>query len=375
MIYLDWNATTPPLPEVVTAMAAALEGAWGNPSSTHGHGAVARRQVEAARHAVAELGGVDPRDVLLLSGGTEANNLALRSHVRASASKQPRIITSELEHPSVAKTAAALAAEGACRVVWLRAEPNGQIALDDLRAALLDAGPSTLVAVQAVNQETGVLQPLGEVFRLAREREARVHVDAVQAFGRTRELWLEADSRALASHKLRGPKGIGALLLRPGGTVLAQQHGGAQERGLRAGTVDPVACAGLAVAARHARSGPERYLAIAPQRDALETSLLQIAPDSRIAGQGAPRAAHVSNWVLPGVNGPELVAALSLEGLSVSAGSACSAGTVEPSPVLSAMFGAALGRSGVRFSLGEGTTPADVEAALAIVRRVLPMFR
>ena len=373
MIYLDWNATTPPLPAVAHAMAEALASAWGNPSSTHGHGAVARRHVEAARHAVAELGGVDPRDVLLLSGGTEANNLALRSHVR----RMPGavIVTSHLEHPSVSKTAAALEAEGACRVVWLRAEENGQVALSDLRAALADAGPHVLVAVQAVNHETGVLQPLGEVFRLAREREARVHVDAVQAFGRTRETWLEADSRALAGHKLRGPKGIGALLLRPGGSVLPQVHGGAQERGLRAGTVDPAACAGLAVAARHAISGPERYAALVPFRDRLIEQLLQIAPDSRIAGAGAARAAHVVNWVLPGVIGPELVAALSLEGLSVSAGSACSAGTVEPSPVLSAMFGAALGRSGVRLSLGEETTATEVNAAVAVIQRVLPKFR
>lgn len=372
-IYLDWNATTPPLPEVATAMLAALTDAWGNPSSTHGHGAAARRHVEAARHAVAELAGVDPRDVLLVSGGTEANNLALRSHVRRHANAQ--LITSSLEHPSVAKTAAALAAEGACTVHWLRAESNGRIALEELRTALAAAGPHTLIAVQAVNQETGVLQPLGEVFALAREREARVHVDAVQAFGRTRDLWLEADSRALAGHKLRGPKGIGALILRPGGSVLAQQHGGAQERGLRAGTVDPAACAGLAVAARHAQSGPERYRALAPLQQRLEQGLLQLAGDSCIAGAEVARAPHVVSWVLPGVIGPELVAALSLEGLSVSAGSACSAGTVEPSPVLSAMFGEALGRSGIRFSLGEDTRGEDIDAALAIVARVLPLFR
>lgn len=372
MIYLDWNATTPPLPEVITAMSDALREAWGNPSSTHGHGAAARRHVEAARHAVAELGGVDPRDVLLVSGGTEANNLALRSHVRRT--KDAVLITSELEHPSVAKTAAALAAEGACRVVWLRAETNGQIALPDLEAALRAVGPEALVAVQAVNHETGVVQPLGEVFRLARAREARVHVDAVQAFGRTRDVWLEADTRALAGHKLRGPKGIGALLLRPGGTVVPSVYGGAQERGLRAGTVDPAACAGLAVAARHALGAPERYALLAPLRDRLQDALVQLAPGSCVAGLEAPRATHVVNWVVPGVVGPELVAALSLEGLSVSAGSACSAGTVEPSPVLTAMFGPALGRAGVRFSLGEGSTEHDVDAALAIVARVAPAF-
>lgn len=373
MIYLDWNATTPPLPAVIEAMSAALADAWGNPSSTHGHGSRARRHVEAARHAVAELGGVDPRDVLLVSGGTEANNLALRSHVRSV--REPVLITSPLEHPSVAKTAAALEAEGLCRVIWLRAEPSGQIALEHLAEALRDAGAHTLIAVQAVNHETGVLQPLGEVFRLAREREARVHVDAVQAFGRTDALWLEADSRALAGHKLRGPKGIGALLVRPGGAIVAQLHGGAQERGLRAGTVDPAACAGLAVAARYAREGPARYRLLEPLARELERRLLQLAPDSRIAGREVARAPHVVNWVVPGVVGPELVAALSLEGLSVSAGSACSAGTVEPSPVLSAMFGASLGRSGLRFSLGEATTPSELDAAVAIVAHVLPKFR
>ena len=150
-------------------------------------------------------------------------------------------------------------------------------------------------------------------------------------------------------------------------------HGGAQERGLRAGTVDPVACAGLAVAARHARTAPARYRALAPLRDRLERGLLALREGSSIAGS-APRAPHVCNWLVPGVIGAELVAALSLEGLDVSAGSACSAGTVEPSPVLQAMFGEALARSGVRFSLGETSTEAEIDAALAVVTRVMRAF-
>ena len=366
-IYLDWNATTPPLDDVVEAMTRTARGAWGNPSSVHAVGRAARACVEDAREAVARLGECDPRDVVFTSGGTEANNVALRS---AFADAPGMLVTSRLEHPSVTRVAEALEREGRARLRWVRVRADGVLDLEDLERALSE-GEVRLVAVQAVNAETGVVQPVADVVAAARSRAVRVHVDAVQAFGRTADIAVDADTRSLAAHKLRGPKSIGALLTRPGVAISAVLLGGSQERGVRPGTTDPVAAAGLAAAARHALGSPARWRALGPLRDALEIGLLRLAPGARVNGAGAPRMPHVANVAFPGWRGPELVAALDLEGVAVSAGSACSAGTAEPSAVLVAMGDAEAAGSSVRFSLGEDTTSHDIEAALAAASRVL----
>ncbi|HLK38794.1 MAG TPA: aminotransferase class V-fold PLP-dependent enzyme, partial [Polyangiaceae bacterium] len=226
-------------------------------------------------------------------------------------------------------------------------------------------------AVQAVNAETGVIQPLRDVVALTRRAGVRLHVDAVQAFGRTEDVAADADTRSLAGHKIRGPKGIGALVARPGVPLEPVIVGGSQERGVRPGTVDPVAAAGLAVAARHARTSPGAWRRLAPWRDALERALTSLGPNARVNAAAAPRAPHVTSVAFPGWVGAELVAAFDLEGIAVSAGSACSAGTVEPSPVLVAMGDAEAAGSSVRFSLGEDTSAADVEAARAAAARIL----
>jgi cysteine desulfurase len=366
-VYLDWNATTPPAAEALNAMAMAARDAWANPSSVHAFGRQARACVEEARAAVARLASCDPRDVVLTSGGTEANNLALRS---AFAEAGGVLATSRLEHPSVTRVAEELEREGRARVRWVRVRPEGTIDLDDLDRALAEGGVR-LVAVQAVNQETGVVQPCGAVLERTRRAGARVHVDAVQAFGRVAELADGADTRSLAAHKLRGPKSIGALITRPGVRLEPVLLGGAQERGLRPGTLDPTAAAGLAAAADRARSSPARWAETAPLRDELEAGLLAVAPGARVNGADAPRAPHVTNISFPDWGGPELVAALDLEGVAVSSGSACSAGTAEPSPVLLAMAGREMAASSVRFSLGEDTRADDVRTALDAVRRVL----
>ena len=370
-VYLDWNATTPPLPVVVEAMAEAAREAWGNPSSVHAFGRTARARVEDAREAVARLAKSDPRDVVLTSGGTEANNLALRSaFAGAGAGGVPVLVTSRLEHPSVVRVAEALETEGRARVRWLRVLPAGTIDLEDLERALREGGV-TLVALQAVNAETGVIQPVREVIELSHRAGARVHVDTVQTFGRSDDVLEEADTRSLAAHKMRGPKSIGALVTRPGLAVAPVLLGGSQERGIRPGTVDPVAAAGLAAAARHALESPARWKAVAPLRDALEAGLLALAPRARVNGAEAARAPHVASVAFPGWTGPELVAALDLEGVAASGGSACSAGTAEPSAVLAAMGALDAATSTIRFSLGEETTAADVEAALAAAATVL----
>ena len=393
-VYLDWNATTPPLPEVLDAMRDTGARTWGNPSSIHGDGRAARAVVEDARAAVGALVDADPRDVVLTSGGTEANNLAVRSALAADdaasasasaaagagrARAAPWLYTSRLEHPSVARVAEALEREGRARVRWTRVDEGGAIDLADLARGLDEARARgeaiALVTLQAVNHETGVQQPVREAIALAHAAGARVHVDAVQAWGKVDTSSVAAaDSASLAAHKLRGPKGIGALVVRAGLRIVPVLLGGAQEKGLRPGTVDPALAAGLGVAARSAHDGSVRYARIAERRDALEAALLALLSGdrrARVAGDPARRAPHVSLLVWPGWQGAELVAALDLEGVSVSSGAACSAGTVEPSPVLEAMVGAENAASGIRASLGETTTADDVARAIDAFRRVL----
>jgi cysteine desulfurase len=365
-VYLDWNATTPPLPQVVEAMGAAGGRAWGNPSSVHAFGRAARACVEDAREAVARLVRCDARDVVFTSGATEANNVALRS---AFAREPGTLVTSRLEHPSVTRVAEALEHEGRARVRWIRVLPQGTLDLEDLQRALSE-GSVRLVAVQAVNAETGVVQSVDDIIAMAHRAGALVHVDAVQAFGRTGDIAEEADTRSVASHKMRGPKSIGAVVSRPGVPLAPVLLGGSQERGVRAGTVDPIAAVGFGVAARHALGSPVRWQALGPLRNALEAGLLRLAPGARVNGDAAPRAPHATSVAFPGWRGPEIVAALDLEGVAVSAGSACSAGTAAPSSVLLAMGDEQAALSSVRFSLGEDTTRDEVDFALAAAVRV-----
>jgi cysteine desulfurase len=368
-VYLDWNATTPPLASVLDAMRTAAEQTWGNPASIHTDGRAARAVVEDARTAVARIAGGDARDVLFTSGGTEANNLALRSFFPTASSRW--LLTSRIEHPSVARVAEALEREGRARVRWVRVTATGTLDLDDLKAACADAGAGAVVTVQAVNHETGIMQPVAEVVQMARSAGARVHVDAIQAWGKVSTDGLRgAETMSIAAHKFRGPKGIGALVTRPGARVLPLLLGGGQEKGLRPGTVDPALAAGFGVASEAALDGYVRYAPIAARRDALEAALLGLG-DARVVGDPALRVPHVSTLVWPGWVGAELVAALDLEGVSVSSGAACSAGTVEPSPVIAAVLGDAFAASSVRVSLGEATTDDDVARAIAAFRRVL----
>ena len=355
-VYLDWNATTPPHPTVLAAMASALEDGWANPASVHAPGRRARAIVEDARAAVARLVGRDERDVIFTSGGTEANNLALAGAAC--------IVTSRLEHPSIVRVAEAEEARGVA-VRWIRVDERGIVLPDRVEEALAGLGPGAVVAVSAVNHETGVIAPLSEIQAVTERARARLHVDGVQGAGRLPpSVWQWGTTLAIAAHKLRGPKGVGALISQPGFSPAPVLRGGSQERGLRPGTVDAVALAGFRVAAEHAQGGPERYRRLEPLRDRIELSLRSLG---LVNGAGAPRALHVTNLSFPGVRGDELAAALDLEGISVSSGSACSAGTAEPSPVIQAMLGAERARSAVRVSLGEDTSDEDVERLLSVL--------
>jgi cysteine desulfurase len=377
-VYLDWNATTPPHDDVLEAMRAAAGAAWANPSSVHTPGRRARAALEDARESVARLLGVDARDVTLTSGGTEANNLALWQPFRAALERRERprgaLVVSRIEHPSVVRTAEALARAGV-EVRWIEPRASGAVDVADVASALEAPGEVALVSLQAVNHETGVVQPVERVAALAHARGALVHTDAVQAAGRLEPAaWAGADLVTVAAHKMRGPKGLGALGVRAGMRVAPLLRGGAQERGARPGTLDPVGARGFAVAAERARATPSRWAALAPLRDRLETALTRMGADraTEIVRNGsAARAPHVANLSFAGWNGAELCAALDLEGIAVSSGAACSAGTAEPSPVITAMAGPARAASAVRISLGEDTTQGDLDRAIEAVERVL----
>jgi cysteine desulfurase len=355
-VYLDWNATTPPHPAVLAAMAEAAENGWANPASVHAPGRRARALVEDARQAIARLAERDPRDVVFTSGGTEANNLAL--------SGAPAIVTSRVEHPSIVRVAEAAEAQGT-PVRWIEIGESGLVEPDAVARSLAGLPADAVVAIAAANHETGVIAPLREIDSVVTDARARLHVDAVQAVGRLEpSVWQWGTTLSIAAHKIRGPKGVGALVGRPGHVLSPVLKGGSQERGLRPGTVDAVALAGFRAAAEHAGAGPGRYTLLEPLRGLIEHELGALG---RVNGAGAPRAPHVTNLSFAGVRGDELAAALDLEGISVSSGSACSAGTQEPSPVILAMLGLERARSALRVSLGEETTRADIDRLLAVL--------
>lgn len=360
-VYLDWNATSPPLPRAIETMAEVARHAWGNPASVHAAGRRARDEVESAREEVARLVGASPRDVIFTSGGTEANNLALRG--------APALVTSALEHPSITRVAEALEGEGKV-VRWLPVPASGRLQVAAVNEALVDLPAGTVVAVGAANHETGVIQSVAEIAEAAHARGALLHVDAVQAVGKLPpESWEGADTFAIAAHKLRGPKGIGALVHRPERAPRPLLLGGSQERGRRPGTVDPVAACGFRIAAEWAQHARPERARITRRRDRLETELVRSG--AHVNGNQAHRLGHVSNVGFPGRAGDELVAALDLLGVAVSSGSACSAGTTEPSKIITAMLGIERARAAVRLSLGETTTDDDVERALAAFSRAL----
>jgi cysteine desulfurase len=358
-IYLDWNATTPLLPAALTAMHEVAQQGWGNPASVHGAGRRARAVLEETREALAQLISVHPRDVLLTSGGTEANNLALHQVVG--------LTTSRMEHPSVVRVAEALAQRGV-PVSWLPVPSEGAVDPDSVAAALRELPSGSAVAVAAVNHETGIVQPIEEVARVAHELGAWLHVDAVQALGKVSVTPLAvADSVAVAAHKIRGPKGIGALAWRGLHAPKPLLLGGSQERGLRPGTQDAALAAGFRVALGWAQGWAARQARLSTLRDQLEAALLRFGERN---GQG-PRVAHVSNVSFAGWRGAELAAALDLEGVRVSSGSACSAGTSEPSVVIAAMLGPERATQSVRFSLGELTREDEIAQVISVLSRVV----
>jgi cysteine desulfurase len=373
-IYLDHNATTPIDPRVVEAMVPILREGFGNPSSLHWFGQQARAALDGARAEVAALIGATPSEVIFTGSGTEADNLALRGAAAAAREPRRKVVVSAIEHHAVVNTARALAEEG-WPVETVRAGADGVIDLDDLRARVDER--TALVAVMLANNETGTVQPLAEVVRLAHEKGALVHCDAVQAAGKMRVdvRDLPVDLLAISAHKIYGPKGAGALFVRRGTRLKPWLRGGAQERNRRAGTENVPAIVGLgraaALAREEAAADRERLSAL---RDRLEERLLAL-PGAQRNGGGL-RVPNTCNVSFEGADAESLLMALDLMGLAVSTGAACAAGAIEPSHVLRAM-GMPLEQvqGSLRFSLGRGTTQAQVDRASELVAEALERQR
>jgi cysteine desulfurase len=362
--YLDWNATAPLRPSARAAMIDALDKA-GNPSSVHAEGRVARQIVERARAQVAALAGADAGQVIFTSGATEANAMALTpAWSRPGGLPLERLLVSAVEHPSVLGGGRF----GPDRTHIIPVDADGVVARDQL-LALLDGKPA-MVSVMLANNETGVIQPIREIAEIVHEAGGLLHVDAVQAPGRISfdSNDLDADLMTLSSHKVGGPKGVGALIARPGlhlsNPLIA---GGGQERGLRGGTENVAGIAGFGAAAVEAAGHRATEAAhLRRMRERLESGLRAITPEVVIFGGNADRLPNTTSFSHPGLRAETAVIAFDLAGAAVSSGAACSSGKVQPSTVLSAMgVDPALARGAIRVSTGHSTKDQDIERFLS----------
>ena len=375
-IYLDHNATTPVAPPVADAMTRALRGVFGNPSSVHAYGQEAKTALDEARSAVARLIGAEPAEIVFTSGGSESNNLAIRGVAAAAAGGRRRLVAGAIEHEAVLRTLKALGGDGRS-VALAGVDERGVVTPEGLAEALTD--DTALVSVMHANNEIGTIQPVAEIAEIARGRGAVVHTDAVQSVGKipvdVRRLGV--DLLSLSAHKFNGPKGAGALWIRRGTRLHAQLTGGRQERNRRAGTENLPAIVGLGAAARRLlEDGGQGAHDVAALRDRLEAGILAAVPGTAVNGGGSPRVGNTSNVSFHGVEAESLLIALDLEGIAVSTGSACSSGTLEPSPVLRAMgFSPHRAQNSIRFSLGLGNTDAEVDRVVAVLPGIVDRLR
>ncbi|HVW73528.1 MAG TPA: cysteine desulfurase family protein [Rhizomicrobium sp.] len=370
MHYLDHNSTSPIRPECLSAVTHALN-TGGNPSSIHAKGRAARAIVEEARERVATLVKAQAAQVIFTSGATEANHLALFGAVEGSLAEGEQRITrvfiSAIEHASVTATAHKLAERFAwIRVGMLPVTPDGVLDTEALRVELREGKGRALVAVMAANNEIGTVQPIAEVSRLVREAGGLLLVDAVPAAGKIELDFGLCDYMSLSGHKMGGPTGAGALVLREGAPFAAQLVGGKQQKGQRAGTENLSGIAGFGVAAHVLLDNQGECTRIAHLRDHFENALKAAVPDVVIFGARGPRLVSTSGFAIPGIVSQTALMALDLDGVWMSGGSTCSSGKVSVSPVLRAMgVSDELGACGLRASFGWSSTMEDVNAAVA----------
>ena len=375
-VYLDHAATTPVDPEVAEAVARVLRDAPGNPSSIYAEGRAARALVDGARAQVALAIGAQPAEIVFTSGGTEADNLALRGALKV-ADGRDGLVTTAIEHHAVIDTARDLERHAQARVSVVGVDGDGVVDPAAIREAI-DAGTS-LVSVMHANNEIGTIEPIAEIGAICRERGVTFHTDAVQSVGA-----LPFDVRALAvdlvsinAHKFYGPKGVGALYVRRGTRLATIQTGGGQEKGRRTGTENVAGIVGLGVAMRIARS---RQATESPRqarlRDRIIAGVRARLPDALLTGHPTDRLPNNASFCIPGTEGESLIVALDLEGFAVSSGSACTSGDTEPSHVLQALgLDRELAKGSLRVTVGRATTEAQVDAFVDALARVVARLR
>ena len=384
LVYLDHAATTPMLGEAIAAMTAELA-ELGNPSSLHNAGRRARRVVEESREQIAESYGARPSEVVFTSGGTEADNLAVKGlyWVRRSASPRRRkVLITAIEHHAVLDSAQWLAGHEAAEVCWLPVDRTGLLSPDTLRAAIApDPGAVAMISVMWANNEVGTIQPIAELASVARKYQIPFHTDAVQAAGQVPVNFAASgvDALTITGHKIGGPVGAGALLLGRGIEPVPVMHGGGQERDVRSGTLDAPAIAAFAVAAQIAvKRRDEEAVRLAALRDELIERVITAVPDAILNGAppGPGRLPGNAHFSFPGCEGDALLMLLDAKGIACSTGSACTAGVAQPSHVLLAM-GAdeARARGSLRFSLGSTSTADDVAALGSVIGEVVERAR
>lgn len=376
MIYLDYAATTPVRPEVIEAMTQALTEAWGNPSSNHLAGHTARKGMDRARRQVAELVGASPDEVIFTSGGTEADNLAIRGVAQALSGKGKHLIISNIEHSAVRVTCKMLA-EAGFETTEVPVGPNG--VLDPAEVARAMRPDTILVSVMHINNEIGTIQPIAEIAALARAKGVVVHTDAVQSAGKV-PVDMEAlgvDLMSISAHKIYGPKGVGALIRRKGVPLAPVLTGGGHERGFRAGTESVPGIVGFGVAAELAiRELPARMQHDEELGNFLREALLEAIPGSSLNGDPLRRWAGCVSLRVPGVDGSDLLKALDGAGVAISAGSACKAFKQETSHVIAALGLPNSEDSGtLRMTVGSPTTRAEIQEAVRILAQAIEGLR
>jgi cysteine desulfurase NifS len=375
MVYLDHNATTPVLPEVLEAMMPYLTTEWGNPSSAYKFGAKVKSVIETAREQVAELIGAQLREVIFTSCATESNNAAIHAALKANPNKR-HIVTSAVEHSSVLNYCMALEKEG-YRVTYLPVDRVGLLKLADLENTIADE--TSVVSLMWANNETGVLFPVKEIAEICRSRGVLYHCDAVQAAGKIEMdvRKLPVDYLSLTGHKFHAPKGIGALYVRRKTPFSPLIHGGHQERNLRGGTENVPLIVGMGRAAELARKHLPNYeKKVRPLRDKLEEGILCSIPNTELNGHRTQRLSNTTNITFRGIESEALLILLDQEGVCASSGSACLADSDEPSHVIKAMKPAsAASRQMIRFSLGKANSAAGIKATVTTVQRVTGLLR
>jgi len=376
-IYLDHSATTPVDPRVLDAMLPYFTEHFGNASSLHRWGQNALRALDESRRSIAEILHCDPREIIFTSGGSESDNLALRGAALARRGKGNHIITTTLEHHAVLNTAAHLEKEFGFEVTRVPVNRRGLVNPDDIARAITPR--TTMISVMYANNEVGTIEPIREIAKIAKKRDVIFHTDAVQAGGYlnldVREL--SVDLLSLGAHKFHGPKGIGVLYARAGAPLLPMQTGGSHERNRRAGTENIPYIVGIAAALKIAQSELEqtnaRLLAL---REKLIEGVLERVAGAELTGDATNRLPGHSSFVIPGAIGDEMVLGLDIAGIAASTGSACTAGSLEPSHVLAAMgYAAGLARGALRLTLGRENTEVDVESAVGAVADVVRKLR